>query len=155
MGLAPYGRPTYVKQIREIIEDGPRGQFRLNPRYYPFLQTDRMFFNSLPELLSNPPPTPEWEIAQFHMDVARSAQVVLDEVLLSKVRYLHFVAGLFSWAFSPRTLIRAPPRLAVPSLPVCVDAGTRPCPRAARNAHPGAGHERVGGRLKHLNDSEH
>jgi carbamoyltransferase len=101
MGLLPFGRPTYVKQIREIIEDGPRGQFRLNPRYFPFLQTDSIFFDSLPELLSNPPPTPESEIAQFHMDVARSAQVVLEEVLLSKVRYLHFVAGLFPWAFSP------------------------------------------------------
>ena len=50
MGLAPYGRPTYVKQIREIIENGPRGEFRLNLRYYAFLQTDRMFSDDLPEL---------------------------------------------------------------------------------------------------------
>ena len=91
MGLAPYGRPTYIKQIREIIENGPRGEFRLNLRYYAFLQTDRMFSDDLPELLGNPPRSPESEITQFHMDVACSAQVVLEEVLLSKVRYLHSI----------------------------------------------------------------
>jgi len=91
MGLAPFGRPTYVKQIREIIENGPRGQFRLNLRYYAFLQADKMFSDNLPELLGNPPRAPESEITQFHMDVARSAQVVLEEVLLSKARYLHSI----------------------------------------------------------------
>jgi carbamoyltransferase len=91
MGLAPYGRPTYIKQIRKIIENGPRGEFRLNLKYYAFLQSDRMFSDDLPELLGNPPRIPESEITQFHMDVARSAQVVLEDVLLSKVGYLHSI----------------------------------------------------------------
>src|SRR5205823_11661174 len=39
--------------------------------------------------LGHPPRIPESEITQFHKDVARSAQVVLEELLLIKVRYLH------------------------------------------------------------------
>src|SRR5215831_7801020 len=28
MGLAPYGQPKYVREICELIEDGPRGEYR-------------------------------------------------------------------------------------------------------------------------------
>ena len=39
-------------------------------------------------MFGEPPRTPESEILQFHQDVARSAQWVLEEILLEKVRYL-------------------------------------------------------------------
>jgi carbamoyltransferase len=39
-------------------------------------------------LFGRPPRKPESPVEQFHRDVARSAQVVLEEVLLEKVRYL-------------------------------------------------------------------
>jgi carbamoyltransferase len=40
-------------------------------------------------LLGQPPREPESELTQYHMDVARSAQVVLEEIMLEKTRYLH------------------------------------------------------------------
>jgi carbamoyltransferase len=89
MGLASYGHPTYVRQIRDMIDDGPDGEYRLNLRYFSFLVEDHMFSNALAELLGGPPRISESEITQFHMDVACSAQSVLEEVLLNKVRYLH------------------------------------------------------------------
>ena len=92
MGLASYGRPTYVRQVRDMIEDGPQGEYRLNLRYFSFLLEDRMFSNALADLLGGPPRAPELEITQFHMDVACSAQTVLEEILLHKIGYLHDAA---------------------------------------------------------------
>ena len=48
-----------------------------------------MFSEALGELLGAPPRVPGSEITQFHKDMARSTQLVLEEILLSKVRYLH------------------------------------------------------------------
>lgn len=89
MGLAPYGQPRYVEQIHELIEQGSNGQYRLNMKYFAFLTEDSMYSEELAALLSQPPRTPESEIEQFHMDVAKSVQVVLEEVMLDKARYLH------------------------------------------------------------------
>jgi carbamoyltransferase len=89
MGLAPYGEPRLVDQVRQLLEPGEGGQFRLNLPYFAFQTRDRMFSDGLADLLGGPPRRAESAITQFHMDVARSAQVVLEDVLLEKVRYLH------------------------------------------------------------------
>lgn len=89
MGLAPYGQPTFVREIRRLIEEGPGGDYRLNLEYFSFLGEDRMFSQALCDLLGAPPRAYGAEITQFHKDVARSAQLVLEDILLSKVRYLH------------------------------------------------------------------
>jgi carbamoyltransferase len=89
MGLAPYGEPEYADKIRKLVEVTSEGQYRLNMKYFGFLTEDCMYTNELIALLGQPPREPESELTQFHMDVARSAQVVLEEVLLEKTRYLH------------------------------------------------------------------
>jgi carbamoyltransferase len=89
MGLAPYGRPLFVDRIRKLVEVGPKGSYTLDLDYFAFLREDRMYSDQLQELLGAAPRSPESEITQFHMDVARSAQVVLEEILLEKVLYLH------------------------------------------------------------------
>ena len=89
MGLAPYGKPKYANQIRELVELMPAGQYRLNMKYFAFLVEDFMYSERLTSLLGHPPREPESELLPFHQDVARSAQVVLEEILLEKARYLH------------------------------------------------------------------
>jgi carbamoyltransferase len=89
MGLAPYGRPLYADKVRKLIEMRSEGQYRLNMEYFAFLNDDSMYTEELSGLLGRPPRVPESEIEQFHMDVAKSVQVVLEEILLEKVRYLH------------------------------------------------------------------
>jgi carbamoyltransferase len=89
MGLAPYGQPKYVDQIWQLIQDGPGGAYSLNFKYFSFLQEERMFSEALCELLGAPARPHGSQINQFHMDIARSAQQVLEEMLLAKVRYLH------------------------------------------------------------------
>ena len=51
MGLAPYGQPKYANEIRQLIEEGPNGDYRLNLKYFSFLQEDKMFSEDLCELL--------------------------------------------------------------------------------------------------------
>jgi carbamoyltransferase len=89
MGLAPYGEPWYADRMGRLIESGPDGQFRLDMRYFGFLAGDAMFSHELVDLLGHPPRPPESELTQFHRDVAASIQVVLEEIMLDKVRYLH------------------------------------------------------------------
>jgi carbamoyltransferase len=89
MGLAPYGKPLYVEEMRRLVTSTSAGQYRLNMEYFAFLNEDSMYSAELVALLGRPPREPESEILQFHMDVARSVQVVLEEILLEKVRYLH------------------------------------------------------------------
>lgn len=89
MGLAPYGQAVYADALRQLVQIGPAGQYRLDMKYFRYLHEDRMYSPELAALLGRPPREPESPIEQFHRDVARSAQVVLEEVLLEKVRYLH------------------------------------------------------------------
>ncbi len=88
MGLAPYGRPIYVNKIKKLIILKDKGQFELKMEYFDFIKGDCMFSNKLIELLGQEPRIPESEITQFHKDVARSLQYVLEEIILLKVRYL-------------------------------------------------------------------
>ncbi len=89
MGLAPYGRPAYADQVRNIIHMGRGGQYSLDARFFDFLDPDRIFTDDLSTLFGRAPRARGEQIEPFHCDVARSAQCAVEEVLLEKVRYLH------------------------------------------------------------------
>ncbi|MCC6750405.1 MAG: carbamoyltransferase [Deltaproteobacteria bacterium] len=93
MGLAPYGTPRYVDQIWQMISSREGGQYELNLEYFDFLQGAKMYSPAIADLFGQPPRVRESEMTQFHKDVARSLQVVLEELLLEKVRYLHSRVG--------------------------------------------------------------
>lgn len=93
MGLAPYGEPRFVEEIRKLVLPGEGGQYRLDLRYFDFLRGRRMYSDALVRLFGKLPREREAEIAPFHQDVARSLQVVLEEILLEKTRYLHEKTG--------------------------------------------------------------
>jgi carbamoyltransferase len=89
MGLAPYGQPRYLEQMRALLRSEEGGQYRLDLSYFDFLRGTRMHSEKLAELLGGPQRAPESEITQRHQDIARSLQVVLEETLLEKARWLH------------------------------------------------------------------
>ncbi|MFL6262965.1 MAG: carbamoyltransferase [Thermoanaerobaculia bacterium] len=94
MGLAPYGEPRFLDQMRRLVSPGPGGQYRLDLDYFDFVRGRRMYSDALPRLLGERPRAPEAEITRFHQDVARSLQAVLEEILLAKARWLHERTGL-------------------------------------------------------------
>jgi carbamoyltransferase len=83
MGLAPYGEPVYVDLIRDnIIDIKPDGTFRLNMDYFNYLTGLTMTSEKFHRLFGEQPRKPESELKQFHMDIARSIQEIVEEVVL-------------------------------------------------------------------------
>jgi carbamoyltransferase len=94
MGLAPYGQPLYVDKFEKVIHSRSNGGFELELRYFDFVRPDRMYTDDLPELFGAVPREPGAEIKQFHKDLARSLQFVLETILLEKAAYLHSRTGM-------------------------------------------------------------
>ncbi len=82
MGLAPYGQARYIDTLRDhliTIEDD--GSFRLNQRWFGFRAGREMAAPKLVKLLG-PSRSSEDPIQQRHADLARSIQVLLEDVVL-------------------------------------------------------------------------
>ena len=95
MGLAPYGEPKYVDLIyRELIDLKEDGSFALNQRYFNYLSGLTMTNGAFDQLFGGPPREPESKLTQREMDLARSVQVVCEEVMLRMARTVHRETGL-------------------------------------------------------------
>jgi carbamoyltransferase len=95
MGLAPYGEPKYVDLIyRELIDLKDDGSFTLNQKYFNYLTGLTMTNSAFDRLFGGPPREPETKLTQREMDLARSVQVVCEEIMLRMARSVHREAGL-------------------------------------------------------------
>ncbi len=94
MGLAPYGEPRYESQIRdELIKLRPDGSFTLNMRYFDFLGGLTMTNHRFDELFGGPPRVPESELTQRELDLARSIQVVTEDIVLRMAAHAAEITG--------------------------------------------------------------
>ena len=94
MGLAPYGRPRYVRHIRDnLIDIKPDGSFRLDLDYFNYCTGLTMTSPAFDRLFGAPPRSPDDKLQQFHMDIAASVQAVLEEVVLRMTRSLQEQTG--------------------------------------------------------------
>jgi len=94
MGLAPYGEPKYVEAIySELLDLKPDGSFWLNLDYFDFLRGTTMANRRFHELFGGPPRPPEGRLERRHMDVACSAQVVTEEIMLRLARHTREATG--------------------------------------------------------------
>ncbi|MDT7533707.1 carbamoyl transferase [Sphingobium sp. SA2] len=84
MGLAPFGTPEFRGKIRdELIDIGEDGSFTLNMDYFSF-DRDLSTISPLFEMLFKQPHRHETAaITPFYMNMAASAQAVLEEVVLA------------------------------------------------------------------------
>src|SRR5713101_148633 len=95
MGLAPYGEPKYVDTIyRELIDLRQDGSFRLKQDYFNYLAGLTMTNGAFARLFDGPPRVPESKLTQREMDLARSIQVVCEEVMMRMARTVHRETGL-------------------------------------------------------------
>lgn len=89
MGLAPYGEPKYVQAIFDhLIDIKADGTFKLNMHYFNYAVGLTMTNTAFADLFGGPPRQPEGELTQREMDIARSIQVVTEEVVLRLARTL-------------------------------------------------------------------
>ena len=106
MGLAPYGQPRFLDQMRKLVRIQRDGSFELDLDYFvhhaegaamtwdegaPTIGT--LFSARLVELLG-PPRQPRAELTQRHQDVAASLQLMLEEAELALVQMLQRKSGL-------------------------------------------------------------
>ena len=100
MGLAASGEPTFAQVFRrEIVRLLPLGRFELNTRLLDFhLARAGLFVKEFIHLFGAPR-QPSDELTQRHRDLAASAQLVLEEVLLHLGRHLRTLTGqsLSAW----------------------------------------------------------
>ncbi|WP_022953821.1 carbamoyltransferase family protein [Leucothrix mucor] len=95
MGLAPYGEPVYVDLILDNLLDLKEdGTFRLNMEYFGYATGLTMTNKRFAKLFGQPAREPEAELTQREMDIARSIQVVTEEIVLRLARTVHQETGL-------------------------------------------------------------
>jgi carbamoyltransferase len=94
MGLAPYGEPRYVDKIlTELIDVKEDGSFKLNMDYFTYPYGLTMTGKALERLFDGPPRKPESDLTQREMDIAKSVQVVTEEVMIRTARHIHKLTG--------------------------------------------------------------
>ncbi len=94
MGLAPYGEPVYANLIREhLIDVKEDGSFRLDMRYFNYCTGLTMTNDRFADLFGGPPRQPGEPQSRRHMDLARSVQDVLEDIVLMLSRHLHQETG--------------------------------------------------------------
>jgi carbamoyltransferase len=106
MGLAPYGKPRFIDQFREIIRIDEDGQFRLNLDYFrhhaegvemswdqgsPII--GRIFSDEFTNTFG-PARSPGAELTDRDRDIAASLQLRLEEVAFHVLYHLHDQTGL-------------------------------------------------------------
>jgi carbamoyltransferase len=101
MGLAPYGKPTFMDAMRKIVRLQPDGAYRLDLSYFRHHKEQiayqwrggspefgDLFAPSLEELLG-PSRRPEDPLDDRHRDIARSVQSMYEEAFFHLIDRLH------------------------------------------------------------------
>ena len=106
MGLAPYGKPRFINEFREIIQTIDAGMFRLNLDYFRHHAegVDMSWDNGSPvigrifsdqfERTFGPRRVPGEELKDRERDIAASLQLRLEEVAYHVLTHLHEQTGL-------------------------------------------------------------
>jgi carbamoyltransferase len=101
MGLAPYGQPVFMDQMRQIVDLRPGGGFRLDLAYFRHHRekVDYEWEGGTPavgalyapalEALLGPARSGDEPLTQRHMDIARSTQAMYEEALFHLLAALH------------------------------------------------------------------
>jgi carbamoyltransferase len=94
MGLAPYGTPRYVDLILDnLIDLREDGSFFLNTEYFGFLIGDRATNAAFENLVGSPRRQPDSPLTPVYMDLAASAQAVIDQAMLGLARRALAITG--------------------------------------------------------------
>jgi carbamoyltransferase len=94
MGLAPYGEPRYAQTIRDhLVDIRDDGSIRLALEHFGYLDGLVMTNARFDRVFGGPARKPEDRITRREMDLARSIQVVLEEIVLRIGRHVRKETG--------------------------------------------------------------
>lgn len=106
MGLAPYGEPKYVDELRKILIFKDNGLFELNTKYFTHADVgvqmswengdphiDSIFSKELENLLG-PARKKGEELTQKHKDIATSVQRITEELIFHILNHLQKKTGM-------------------------------------------------------------
>lgn len=88
MGLAAYGKPIYVNDLRKIIDLKKDGSFKLNLKYFSFRESFQMWSKRLEELFGKPRKFGE-KLTKRDRDLAASLQLITEEIYFAILNYLY------------------------------------------------------------------
>jgi carbamoyltransferase len=106
MGLAPYGRPTFLDAMRKIVGLRSDGSFELDLQFFRHHREDVPYqwadgspkfgdlFSPALEQLLGPRRSPTDELGERHRDIARSAQAMYEEAFFHILGVLQRRSGL-------------------------------------------------------------
>ena len=112
MGLAPYGRPSFLDTMRKIVRLVPDGGFELNLEFFRHHREDipYQWMNGSPEFgdlfspaleqLLGPRRAPSDRLEDRHHDIARSAQAMYEEAFFHLLGNLQRRSGLTDLALA-------------------------------------------------------
>ena len=100
MGLSAYGKPNYYDLIMENLVDVKNdGSIHLNMKYFSFTYDKVMTNKNFSVLFGIPPRKEDSNAEQIHYDIAASAQLVLEDILLKMVNHVHKKTGMKNLCF--------------------------------------------------------
>jgi len=88
MGLAPYGRPKYLDDLREVVKVSAEGAVHLDQSFFDYCHGLRMTSSKFTRRFGGVPRQPETAITQREMDLAASVQRLTEEAVLKMARYV-------------------------------------------------------------------
>ena len=95
MGLSAYGKPKYYDLImKNLVDVKDDGSVHLNMKYFSFTYDKVMTNQNFSDLFGITPRKEDSNAEQIHYDVAASAQLVLEEILLRMVKHVHKKTGM-------------------------------------------------------------
>jgi carbamoyltransferase len=92
MGMAPYGQPRFVEEVRRVVNLRDDGSFELNLDYFDFPHSTERTYGRNFERLFGPPRLPEAPFdpddpgCRRYADIAASIQSVLEQAMLGLAR---------------------------------------------------------------------
>ena len=85
MGLAPYGEPTYLETLQNVMTLNDDNSMTLNPKYINPFSSHRLFTKKLETLLGSKMRKDSEALLQKHADIAISSQKILENQIIALV----------------------------------------------------------------------
>lgn len=87
MGLAAYGKPSFLKKLEKTIAVKQDGSFHLNMDYFSFRESPQMWSQNFEKLLGAAR-KPDDKITKRHADIAKSVQTLTEHIYIRILNHL-------------------------------------------------------------------